>query len=253
MAENSDDIKQDDTVQGGQGEDTLKPQGEDTVVGNTGEDTVKGGDDTAAAVDDTQVEPWADAGTAGGNDTLKFLQETGISQDDAKALLFDAVKANDLSKIDKAALAAKVGGEAAANIILRGLQSHVDEVKAKTAEVLNIINEEVGGADSWTKVRDWARGKLSPDQLSEYVAMIDKGGRFARLAAKDLKEQYVADGNTDPKGTEVVPKANGQTTTTNDNSPISRREYFEQLERHNRKGTLTPEISAQLLKRRQAK
>lgn len=257
MADENPDDKTTDTIPADDGK-TVIPPGDDTVAGGQGQDTVpadKGADTVPADDKETKVdpEPWADAGTPGGNDTMAYLQSTGISQDDAKALLFDAVKANDLTKIDKEALAAKVGGEAAANIVMQGLQSHIDAVKARTAEVLTAINEEVGGQQSWEKIRTWARGKLPEATINEYIAMIDKGGRFARLAAKDLKEQYVADGNTDPTNKEVTPKANGQTVDTTQNTPLSRREYFETLDRHNRKGTLTPELRAQLLKRRQAK
>ena len=254
MADTNDEQKPEDTLQGNTGEDTLKPTGEDSLPAG-GDDTVDGntGEDTLKPDDNTVVEPWADAGTVGGNDTLTYLQGTGISQEDAKALLFEAVQTQDLSKIDKEKLAEKVGGEAAANIIMRGMQSHIDELKAKAAEVLGILDAEVGGNANWQKIRTWAHGKLTKAEIAEYIGMIDKGGRFAKLAAKDLKERYVADGNSDPQNKEVTPNANGQGKVDNNTQPLSRREYFETLERHQRKGTLTPEVRQTLLKRRQAK
>lgn len=184
---------------------------------------------------------WGDTGSEVGNSVLGMLQESGIEAADAKALLFDAVQAGDITKIDKAALVAKVG-ENAANIILSGTSTFITESKTKTDAIIADVHAAAGGEDSWGKVADWAAKNVSEEALSEYRPMIDKGGAAARFAVGELVTAYNADAanssiqpnNPRAEGTSVVNPASTATT---------RAEYVAALEKAERTGASQKEIA----------
>lgn len=205
------------------------------------------GDKQDDTTDDDVV--WPDTGSDIGNEVVAYLKETGVTPEQAKALLWDSAQSGDYSKIDKAALVAAVG-EAGANIVLAGMKSFIGEFQAKKAAAAESIYTAVGGEQNWNKLRDWARANLSKEELQDYVSLIDKGGRFVNVAIKDMTERYVEAGNTGFEKGEVVPKQQGKTTDVV--KPLSRREYFEELDKLNRVGKLTPEKQRELRNRRMA-
>jgi hypothetical protein len=196
---------------------------------------------------DTSV--WGDTGSESGNAVLKKLQDSGVKVETAKALLYDAVQSGDPTKIDKAALVAAVG-EASANIILTGVDNFVKENRAAVNAVITTLHNEVGGEENWNTLRDWAKANLKPEEVQEYVDMIDKGGRQAALAAKDLNARYETAGNTSLVSKQVVPSANQQ-QQSNDVKPLSSREYFLACEKAQRDGTYAT-VRANLLAGRNA-
>lgn len=185
---------------------------------------------------DLDTDVWGDTGSETGNAVLKKLQESGITTEKAKALLYDAVKAGDPTKIDKAALVKELG-EASANIVLTGIDNFIKENAAANQAVLNSVYETVGGESNWNTLRDWAKANLKPKEITEYIDLIDQGGLAARMAAKDLNERYEKAGNTSLKKAEqVVPQANNQQQQA-DITPLSAKEYFAACEKAQRDGT----------------
>lgn len=189
---------------------------------------------------DTKV--WGDAGDEVANSVLLTLQNSGVSTEDAKALLWDAVETGDPSKVDRDALVEKVG-KAKATLIMAGIENVTSKNNARIDEVMGIASEAAGGKDNWTKATKWALAKMPEADLNELRGMLDKGGRQAKFAASELVARY----NADPKNTaltagkgQVQPDAKATTAVKG----ISRREYGEQLDRLYRKGAGEAEFNS---------
>lgn len=192
------------------------------------------GDETDNKDLDTSV--WGDSGDEVGNSVLQTLQNSGVSTEEAKALLWDAVEAGDPTRVDRDALVEKVG-KAKATLIMAGIENVTSRNNAKIAEVSKVANETAGGEANWKKASAWAVKNLKADELDELRNMLDKGGRQAKFAAGEIVARY----NDDPKNTalnagggQVKPDGKGGSAA----KPISRREYGEQLDKlHRRRGT----------------
>lgn len=189
---------------------------------------------------DTSV--WGDAGDDVANSVLQTLQNSGVSTEDAKALLWDAVEAGDPSKVDRDALVDKVG-KAKATLIMAGIENVTDRNNKRVAEVSSIAHESAGGEDNWKKATKWAIEKLPANELDELRGMLDKGGRQAKFAANEIVARY----NDDPKNTSLTagkaqlkPDAKGGVKVEG----ISRREYGVRLDKLHRKGGSEAEFNA---------
>lgn len=181
---------------------------------------------------DTTV--WESTGSEVGDAVLTKLQNSGVTPEEAKALLYDAVVAKDISKIDKAALAAKVG-EASATIILDGITSFIASVEQANAKTMQSIHDVVGSADNWDAVRTWAKENMSEEQRLEYAAMIDISPRAAKMAAKAMYEDYIAAGHTEFTNTgAVIPNVNSNEEAV---TPLTAAQYFKAVEKANAEGT----------------
>lgn len=251
MAE--DDVKQDDTtdnVDTDSNKDDVNKDDVDVDTTDADDSTDKADNDADTSADDDLGYDGLDTGTDTGNDVLTYLQETGVAADTAKALLYDAVKAGDPSKIDLDALKKATGSDASARIIVSGIKSYIAEINSKTAEIHSVVNEVVGSADNWKQLTTWARENLPENELQDYIEMVGQGGRKAKLAAKDLLSQYEDAGNTSFEVSTTVPKKGGKSTTTI--QPLSRIEYYEAMEKAKREGKLTESTNQKLWKQRQA-
>lgn len=194
---------------------------------------------------------WGDAGTENGNAILTVLQNSGVGVDDAKALLFDAMVAGDVSKIDKAALEAKVG-KANATIILTGVTNEIKGRQEAAQAIVSDLHTEVGGKENWTKVAEWANKNVPETDLNELRGMIDAGGRQAKLAARELKALYEkANTNSSLQHAETLPGNNPPTPTS---EPLSGPQYVLKLEELNKKffGKPPENLRKALLNARQA-
>lgn len=189
----------------------------------------KGKEDDA---DDNDEDVWGSTGDEVGDSVLKMLQEAGTTPDKAKALLWDAVQAGDATKIDRDALVEAVGKDRA-TLIMAGMENYTGKIAARTKEVTDIVHGAVDGADNWTAIREWAKKTLSEDEMVDYAEMIDKGGNRAKLAAKDLADQYVNAGNTLIKGQAVEPTGKGNPPVL---EPLSKRDYFEAVQKLHKTG-----------------
>lgn len=207
----------------------------------------EGDDDKDNKELDTSV--WGDTGDDVGNSVLQTLQNSGVSTEEAKALLWDAVEAGDPTKVDRDALVEKVG-KAKATLIMAGIENVTGKNNAKIAEVTKVANDTAGGEANWKKASAWAVKALPADELDELRNMLDKGGRQAKFAAGEIVARY----NDDPKNTalqagtkQVQPDGKAGKAV----EPMSRRDYGNALDKlHRRRGT--PAEFAALKAQRQA-
>lgn len=174
---------------------------------------------------DTSV--WGDTGSEVGNNTLTLLQNAEISTEDAKALLYDAVVAGDATKIDQAALEAKVG-KAKASLILVGIKGFIQETAEKNNSIKEVVYEAAGGEETWNKLTSWA--EASGTDISEYAGLIDAGGAQARFAVQEITGLF----NADPKNTAIT-AGNKRVEPSKGSAapavqPITRAEFVEQLD-----------------------
>lgn len=193
---------------------------------------------------DTAV--WGDAGDEVANSVLSTLQNSGVTTDEAKALLWDAVEAGDPTKVDRDALVEKVGKDRA-TLIMAGIENVTSRNNARIEEVTTIANETAGSKENWSKATKWAVSKLPEGELNELRDMLDKGGRQAKFAAGEIVARY----NADPKNTALTAgknqiKPDGKATSAL--QPISRREYGELLDKAHR--TRAGEAAIQQLRAR---
>jgi hypothetical protein len=179
-----------------------------------------------------------------------MLQESGISKEEAKALMYDAVREGDLSKIDRAGLEAKVGKNAA-NIILTGTQSYVNEAQAKVQVTMKAVHDQAGGSENWDKVSGWASTNVSEADLAEYRPMIDKGGAAARFAVSEIMGKY----NADAANTSInpsTPRAEPSAIVPPASTAITRAEYVAALAKANLRGRPDPKVIATIQAQRNA-
>jgi hypothetical protein len=243
---NTDDKVDDKPVD--QGTFKEAPKEEDTGKEPVVEKTVETKEEETVDDKDLDQDVWGSTGDDVGDSVLQLLQNSGTTPETAKALLWDAVQEGDVTKIDRDALVEAVG-KTKANLIMAGMENYVGGIAKRAAEVTEVVNNAVGGNENWRAIRDWAKENLSDEDMADYADMIDKGGRKASLAAKDLKEQYEAAGHTFAESTEqVTPSGKPKPETL---EPLTKREYFEKLDKLNRQGKLTQELSSQLFKQRQ--
>ena len=178
---------------------------------------------------DTAV--WGDTSSENGNAVLALLQNSGVTPDEAKALLFDAVQAGDLSKVDRKALEAKVGKDKA-TIILTGADNFIKEQKAAAQAIVTDLHKEVGGEKNWKTIADWANKAMPDEELEQYRGMINAGGLQSKMAAKELMRLYeAADGNSSLDTKVALPGGKPSTPTE---PPLSKAEYVKKLDALNR-------------------
>ena len=174
------------------------------------------------------TEVWGSTGSENGDAVLSLLQNSGVTTDEAKALMFDAIQSGDVTKIDKAALEAKVG-KAKAAIILTGADNFVKEQASKANAIVASLHETVGGKDNWKQVADWSKDNIAEEELDVFRGMINAGGLQAKMAAKEMKGLYeaAADNSTLQK-TEVLPGAKPKDTAQ---APLTAVQYSDALEK----------------------
>lgn len=176
---------------------------------------------------DTDV--WGSTGDDVGDSVLSMLQNSGITTDEAKSLMFDAIQAGDVTQIDKAALIEKVGKNKAA-LIMAGAENFISRSTAKAATIVAEVHTTVGGKDNWDAVTTWAKENVSETDMADYSSMIDAGGAKARFAAQELASRY----NTDSKNT-TLPTADAEIVGDGKATPTTRSttraEYVSELEK----------------------
>lgn len=188
---------------------------------------------------DTEV--WGDSGSDIGNSVLGMLQNSGVSTEDAKALLYDAVIAGDATQIDKTALTEKVGKHAA-EIILTGTKAFIAETAAKTAEAVKAVHAAAGSKDNWDKASSWASKNIPEETLAEYRPMIDSGGAQARFAVSEIIAAY----NKAPQNSSISTtstRVEATSTSPPARTAMSRAEYVAALDKAHRKGASNKEIA----------
>lgn len=191
------------------------------------------------ASDELDVETWGDTGTEVGNDVLMVLQNSGVSTEDAKALLYDAMVEGKPENIDRDALVEKVG-KANANLIMIGVKEYIREGKDKAEAINTTVHDAAGGKDNWEKVTTWARETLPEETLNEYRGMIEHGGMQAEMAAKDLLGKFnAADTNTTINNTDEVA---GDNLKVDGARELTAREYHKEMKAANDRFATPAEI-----------
>lgn len=225
-------------------DDNDKNNKPDDSAANTDGDTPDVEDDKPKEFD---KEVWGTTGDEVGDSVLQLLSDNGMTTDDAKALLFDPVKNGDPTKIDRDALVEKVG-KAQANLILAGVENFVSKRNAAAEAGVKVVHDAAGGKEAWDKVLPWLNSKaVSEEDRAEYRDLIDKGGKSAELAVRDIVSKY----NADPKNEAIGKKeVIGDGRSNSEPKGISQRQYGDQLLKLQRTGKATPEARAALLAQR---
>lgn len=188
-------------------------------------------DESSGALD---TDVWGDTGSEVGNSTLTLIQNAGVSTEDAKALLYDAVVAGDATKVDVAKLEELVGKDKA-TLVIAGVKGFITETNEKNSSIRSAVFDAAGGEDTWNKVVDWA--KSSDTDLSEYAPLIDAGGAQARFAVAEIKAKYNADANNTALPKEgQAPRQEGTSSTAPTIKPLGTAEYVIALEKAYNKG-----------------
>lgn len=149
-------------------------------------------DDKDTHLEEEQTEDWGSTGDENGDAVLTMLQEAKVTQAEAEAMLFEAVKTNDPSKINRDLLVEKMG-EAQATLIINASKDFMAANAKKVAEVKKTVHDAAGGKENWEKVADWAGKNMSDAERGEYAEMIDQGGLKAKFAADQMIKSYEAD------------------------------------------------------------
>jgi hypothetical protein len=191
------------------------------------------------------TDKWGSTGHEGGDAVLGLMQNAGLEPEQAKALLFDAVAAGDLKKVDRAKLVEAIG-EDKAKLVMIGAQSFVDAKATKNAEIVKTMHEVSGGEENWKKVAAWAKddSDFSDDDMAEYITMIDNGGKQARFAAAELVAAYNAsDKNTTLDAPGVATPIVGDNSNTPGGRSLSRNDYAAEVAALHRNGAVPSETA----------
>ena len=80
------------------------------------------------------------------------------------------------------------------------VDSYIAGQTAMADNETNAVKNEVGGADSYAAMLEWAGDNLEPDEIEAYNSMVESGNLSqAKVAAKGLYAQYVSAGGKPPK------------------------------------------------------
>lgn len=227
--------------------DQPKPEDKSEDTADAGED----GEDTEDKSDDKELDTsvWGDTGDEVGNSVLQILQNSEMSVEDAKALIYDPLTQHgDPTKLDKDALIEKVGA-AKANLVMAGIENYVSKQNARNAEILESVYDAAGGKDAWSKVAEWAKANVSEADRADYNEMLDAGGAKAKFAAAEYVRLYNADaGNTSVgKSTSIE----GDAPAGDQGEAITRVEYAERMDKLHRTGKATKAAIAEVQRARE--
>lgn len=202
--------------------------------------------------DEPVVAQWHEWEDPSAQAAVELLKEQGVSPAEADAIFAKAIDSGDLRDIDVKALEAKVG-KTKALLIMNGVRDyhtrHYVQVEQTVAEIKGMF----GGDAGWESVKTWAQAKEKKDpsfkkELDSIRVDLDKGGRAAKAAAKDLLNLYNAAPNT--KGLANGNLVKGDGGTPSDVSPLTRAEYVELISKAHAQGNMA--LVSQLNARRQA-
>jgi hypothetical protein len=192
------------------------------VVDADADATAKAEADAQAARENDPLdqEVWGSTGDDVADSVLTTLQNAGVTPDEAKVMLWDAVKA----------LKDKVG-DAKATLVMAGVTSFVEKQSARNAAIIKDIESVSGGEENWKTMAAWGKENLAAAALTEYRTMIDKGGAQARFAAGEIARAYNADSaNTTLAVSTAAPTVEGDAGAGPSARSTSRAEYVAELD-----------------------
>jgi len=228
-----------------EGKDTDTPEGEEP----TGEE-----DDTPDEETDTE-----DAGEYNEYEhpalkqAVNILKESELPVEEANAIFAEAVEAGDLGKVDKAALAEKIGADKAETVIVLA-QSYMDKVMGEVNAFKEAAYDLTQGQENYDAMTKWANEKAATDAefktaYDDIRSMVDsKNTRAIKAAVTDLFTLY----KNDPDTTIVADLTVGdKAASTVGMEPLSRAEYTDLLLKAQDEGKYQA-LAPELWKRRQA-
>ncbi|QIG67214.1 putative scaffolding protein [Rhizobium phage RHEph15] len=200
----------------------------------------------------TEYATWEDPSAQA---AVELLKEAGVTPAEAAGIFDEAVKNNDPRLIDVKKLEAKVG-KAKALLIMNGVQDYHRRTTVEHEKTVQEVKQVFGGDQGWETVKTWAQAREKVDpafkkELDDIRADLNKGGRTARAAAKDLLAVYNGDSNTKGLGAVTQKLVKGDGTPAPVGGPLSRADYNTELKKAYANGA-TKAVIDQLNARRQA-
>jgi len=175
------------------------------------------------------TETWGSTGHEGADAALGLLQNAGVTPEEAKAMLFDAVSEGDLSKVDWKAVEAKIGADKT-KLVKIGAEGFLRDTATRNTQIIKDISVVAGSEENWKTVAAWAKTNLDGDQLAEWRGMIDVGGAQARFAAGEIVAAFNADTNNSTLDTSGGnPEEKGDNTPGKTGEAVDRKEYAEKM------------------------
>lgn len=203
--------------------------------------------------DEPVVTEWAEWEDPSAAAAVELLKEAGVTPNEADGIFKKAIETGDLRDINVKELEAKVG-KAKALLIMNGVRDYHTRVTETNTKTVNEVKQVFGGDKGWETVKAWAQAKEKVDpafkkELDDIRDDLNKGGRAAKAAAKDLLGMYNGAGNTKGLGNQNIVKGDGTAKAAGE--PLTRAGYNEALKKAHAEGA-TPATFAQLDARRRA-
>lgn len=210
----------------------------------TADDTDEDEDEEDEKVELVEYHEWDDPSAQAAVDLLK---EAGVTPAEAQPIFEKAIESGDLNDIDVKALEAKVG-KTKALLIMNGVKDYHSRQTTQNTETVDMVYGVFGGEQNWNTVKQWAQTREKSDkgfkkELDSIRSDLDKGGRAAKAAAKDLLKLY--NGNPSTKGlganSKNLTKGDGKAV---DAAPLSRADYLTALKKAHAEGASQATIAA---------
>jgi len=190
--------------------------------------------------DPVQAEPVAydPIGNVALDAAAKIVQEAGFNP---IALSNELYQTGRLSDTTVQALEQKLGAEQVALLTTTyhaEIKKEQDAAEARNQEVYKVV----GGKETWDALAQWTttpEAGLSPEAADEYNAMLAAGGVQAKLAARALKEAYMASPGFKENTPNTMVQGDDPAPTGHTIEPISRLQYVDEKRKAIRSGDAT--------------
>ncbi|QWY83430.1 putative scaffolding protein [Rhizobium phage RHph_X3_9] len=196
---------------------------------------------------------WSEFDDPSANAAISLLKEAGATPAQAAAIFDKAIESGNLADIDVKALEALIGKDKAL-LVMNGVRDYHHRTTKQNTETVQMVKDIFGGDAGWETVKTWAQNKEKRDptfkkELDDIREDLNKGGRAAKAAAKDLLKLYNGAPNT--KGLGNGNQVKGEKAAAPAGAPLSRADYIAELKKAHSNGASSAAI-AQLDARRMA-
>lgn len=167
---------------------------------------------------------------------IDLLKEANVSPLEANDIFAEAIKHNDLSKVDWTRLEKRLGASKAA-LVKAGVETYYNDEYKKNAEVVDKAYDMFGGEENWDKVRKHFQKAEKTDtalkgKINELRKSIEIGGWAAEQALKELKTMYEAAPGT--VGLGVSKRVEGGKPAANTGQDITKADFQAELAKADR-------------------
>ena len=194
--------------------------------------------DEAEAHEDGDGEqiPWPTSTDRGMNAALGMMKDADMSSADISAVFGDAITTGDMSKVDVAALEAKLGKNQAASV-LAGVTTWSVEAGNEALKIMGEVQSSVGGAENWATMVKWAKASdaATKAEVQEITKMLNGSPTQRRLGAAEFTRIY----NADTKNATLQTSATQKTIKTDTPAPKTEIVKLTGSEAYNEKATLS--------------